>query len=159
MFEVAKIWQTSNWHIARGLSSGVTARTLLASSADAQRHRVDMQTHPTGNAYPGAPAAPAAPNFGYYGGTGGIVPFVNHNFELGVVIAIFLSVLSIVPRHRARLTYFLHPKLRKINAVLSSPQLITLTLRRAGSIPTALVTVFGGVRTWRYEAQCRGGVS
>ena len=28
------------------------------------------------------------------------------------------TVLSIVPRHCARLTYFIHPELRKINAVL-----------------------------------------
>ena len=37
---------------------------------------------------------------------------VNRTFEWGAVIAPFLSVLSIVPRHCARLTYFLHPKLR-----------------------------------------------
>ena len=63
---------------------------------------------------------------------------MNGTFEWGVVIATYLSVLSIMPRHCARLTFFLHPKLRKINAVLLTPQLITLTLRRlrrAGSIP------------------------
>ena len=32
-------------------------------------------------------------------------------------MAMFLSVLSIVPHHYARLTYFRHPELRKINAV------------------------------------------
>ena len=39
--------------------------------------------------------------------------------------------------HCARLTYFLHPKLRKLNAVLITPQLMALTLphlRRAQSI-------------------------
>ena len=41
---------------------------------------------------------------------GGIVPFVNRTFEWGVVIATFLSVLSVVPRHCARLAYFFHPK-------------------------------------------------
>ena len=61
---------------------------------------------------------------------------MNHTFEWGVLIATILSV-RIVPRHCARLTYFLHPKLRKINAVPITP-LIALTLwhlRRAGSIP------------------------
>ena len=51
------------------------------------------------------------------------------SMEWGVVIATCLSILSIVPRHCACLTYFLHPKLRKINAVLTTPQLIPLTLR------------------------------
>ena len=54
-----------------------------------------------------------------------------------------LSVLSIVPRHRARLTYFLHPKLRIITAVRTVPQPITLPLRRlqcAGSNPPALAS-------------------
>ena len=56
--------------------------------------------------------------------------FVNRAFEWGVIIAAFLSILSIVPRHCARLTDFLHPKLRKIHAVLIIPQLIALPLRR-----------------------------
>ena len=56
---------------------------------------------------------------------GGIVPFVNCTFEWGVVIATFLSVLSTVPLHCACLTSFLHPTLRRINAVP-----ITLTPRR-----------------------------
>ena len=66
--------------------------------------------------------------------------FVNHTFDLGVAIATFLSVLSIVPHHCACFTYFLHPKLRKIKAVLITPQLISCTLRRVGSpsYPTAL---------------------
>ena len=51
-----------------------------------------------------------------------MVPFVNRTFGWGVVIATFLSVLSIVPRHCARLTQFLHPKLRKIDVVLISPK-------------------------------------
>ena len=61
---------------------------------------------------------------------------MNRLFEWGVVVATLLSVLSVVPRPCARLTYFFHPKLRKINVVLITPQLITLTLRRAGSIPS-----------------------
>ena len=66
-----------------------------------------------------------------------MVPLVNRTFEWGVVIAAFLSVLSIVPRRCARLAYFLHPKLRKISEVLITPRLLTLPLRRlrcAGSI-------------------------
>ena len=58
-----------------------------------------------------------------------MVSFVNRTFEWGVVIATFLSVLSIVPRHCARLTDFLPPKLRKSNALLITLKLITLTLR------------------------------
>ena len=50
--------------------------------------------------------------WGNYRGTGDVVPLVNRTFEWGVVIATFLSALSTVPRHCARLTYFLHPKLR-----------------------------------------------
>ena len=38
----------------------------------------------------------------------------------------FLSVLTLLPRYCARSTCFLHPKLRKINAVLSTPPLIAL---------------------------------
>ena len=64
---------------------------------------------------------------GNYHGTGKM----NHTFEWGVVITRVLSVLSIVPHHCARLTYFLHPKVRKIDAVLIMPQQITLTLRCA----------------------------
>ena len=72
-----------------------------------------------GDADPAAPAVhPAACNLGNYRGTREIVPFVNRTFEWGVAIATFWSVLSIVPRHCAHLTYFLHPKLRKVNAVL-----------------------------------------
>ena len=47
-----------------------------------------------------------------------------------MVITIFLSVLRIVPSDCARLTYFLHPKSREIDAVLISLKLITLTMRR-----------------------------
>ena len=82
-----------------------------------------------------------AHNLGDYHGTGKIVPFVNYGFEWEVVVSTFLSVLSIVPCHCARLTYFLHPKLRKINAVLITLKLTTLTLRRmrrAVSAPIAL---------------------
>ena len=58
---------------------------------------------------------------------------MNGTFEWRVVIAIFLSFLSSVPRRCASLTYFLDPKLRGISA-----KLIALSLRRlrcAGSIP------------------------
>ena len=85
------------------------------------------------------PAAPAARSLGNCHGAWEIVPFVNRTLELGAVIATFLSILSIVPRHCARLTCFLHPKRREINAVLITPQPITLPLRRAGSIPPAYV--------------------
>ena len=64
---------------------------------------------------------------------GEMVPFVDRTFEWGVVIATFLSVLSVVPCHCACLTYFLHPKLREINAVPSTLQLITGTLRTCGA--------------------------
>ena len=57
-----------------------------------------------------------------------IIPFVNFTFQWGVVITTFLSILGIVPRRRARLT-FLHPKLREIIAVLTTLKLLTLTLR------------------------------
>ena len=82
-----------------------------------------------------APAArTAARSSGHYRGTGETVPFVNRTFEWGAVFATFLSVLSLGPRLCARLTNFLHPKLRKIDAVLITPQLITLALRRAANI-------------------------
>ena len=66
---------------------------------------------------------PAARNLRNYHGTGGIAPFVNGTVEWGLVIATFLSVLSIVHRPCARLTYFLHPKLRKLNAAPVTRQL------------------------------------
>ena len=52
----------------------------------------------------------------------------------------FVSVLSVVPRHCARLTHFLHHKVRNSNAVLKTPQLMTLTRRAAApcSVPLAL---------------------
>jgi hypothetical protein len=59
---------------------------------------------------------------------GKMVPFVDRTFEWGVAIATFSSVLRVVPRHCARLTYFLHPKLRKSNAVLLTLKLMILTL-------------------------------
>ena len=96
-----------------------------------------------GNANSAAHAArPAARNSGNYHGIGEFVPSVNRTLEWGVVIATFLSVLSIVPRHCARLNDFLHPESRKINAVLITPQLTTLPLRRAGSISPSLVHAF-----------------
>ena len=53
---------------------------------------------------------------------------MNRTFEWGVAIATFC--FEYVPRHCARLTDFLHPKLRTINAVLITPQPIALPLRR-----------------------------
>ena len=73
-------------------------------------------------------ARPAACNLDNYHGTGECVPFVIRTFEWGVAIATFLSVLSIVPRHCARLTDFLLSQLRKINAALITVKRITLTL-------------------------------
>ena len=70
--------------------------------------------------------------------TGECVPFMNRTFEWGVAIATCLFSLSVGPRHCARLTYSLHPKLRTTDAVLIPPQPSTLPLRRlqrAGSIP------------------------
>ena len=64
-----------------------------------------------------------------------MVPFVNRTFEWGVVSAPFLSVLSLGPCLFPRLTNFLHPKLREIDAVLITPQLIALSLRHAVSAP------------------------
>ena len=71
-------------------------------------------------------------------GTGETIAFVIRLFEWAVGVATFLPVLSLVPRHCARLTYFLHPKLRQSNAVLISAQPMTLRLRCAGSVPSAI---------------------
>ena len=60
-----------------------------------------------------------------------------------MAIATFLSALSIVPHHCARWTDFLHPKLRKINVVLSTVKLITLTLWRAVSTPIGILPIQG----------------
>ena len=76
------------------------------------------------------PAAPAVRILGDYHRTWEIVSCVNRPVEWAVVIATFLAGLSIVPRHCPRLTNFLHPKWRKITAVLSA-----LALRRAVSAP------------------------
>ena len=64
--------------------------------------------------------APVVRKLGSHPRTGEIVPFVSRTFEWGVAVATFFSVLSIVPR-RCALTYFFHPKLRKVNAVLFTP--------------------------------------
>ena len=69
-----------------------------------------------------------------------IVPVVNRIFEWAVALATFLTVWGIVPRHCARLTDSLHPKLRKIHAALVTPRLITLPLR-AGGIPNAALSI------------------
>ena len=47
-----------------------------------------------------------------------MVPFVNRALEWGAVVATFLSVLSVVPRHCPRLTCFRYPKRGETNAVL-----------------------------------------
>uniref|UniRef100_A0A6T2CA13 Uncharacterized protein n=1 Tax=Eutreptiella gymnastica TaxID=73025 RepID=A0A6T2CA13_9EUGL len=46
-----------------------------------------------------------------------MVPFVSRMFDWGAVLATFGSVLSVVPRHCARLTSFLHPKVTDRSAV------------------------------------------
>ena len=45
---------------------------------------------------------------------------MNRTFEWGVASATFVSALRTVPRHCARLTDFLHPKLRTLNAGLAT---------------------------------------
>ena len=74
--------------------------------------------HPTGpTPWPdrkASPAAPAARDSGNCRGTEELVPVVNRICEWGAVIATFLSVLSIGPRHCARLADFLHPKLKEV---------------------------------------------
>ena len=82
------------------------------------RARAPLKLHPPGNAHPpsaAAPAAhPAAHNLGTYHGTWEIIPLVNHSFEWGVVvIATFLSVLSIVPRHCVLFDLLSSPKLEE----------------------------------------------
>ena len=94
-------------------------------------------------------ARPAARNSGDYRGTWGTVPLVTRALEWGVAIATFLPVLRIVPCHCARLTAFLHPKLRKGNAALSTlkPSALTLwRLRRAVSAPTPEGAGYEGCR-------------
>ena len=70
-------------------------------------------------------------NLGSYRGTGGLLPFVIHIFEWGVIISTLLSVLRIVPCCCACLADFLHPKLRKIDAGLITLKPITVTLQSA----------------------------
>ena len=55
---------------------------------------------------------------------------MTRTLERGVAITTFLSVLSVVPRHRAHLIYSLHPELREIDAVLITLKPMTLSLRR-----------------------------
>ena len=83
---------------------------------------------------------------GWEGNRGNGTLFVNRKIvKCFVVIAIFLSVLSNAPRHCARLTNFLHPKLREITAVLNTPKRMTRTLRRAVSAPNGGGGVHRGV--------------
>ena len=140
-------WHFRVSHRAASAAQGVGSWPASRRGSTSSRHWVAPSPlqHPcgprglrTGN------ANPAARTSGDHHGTGVIVPFVLsylRTFEWGAVIATCLSVLSIVPRHCARLTYFLHPKLRGINAVLITPQPMTLLLqrlRRAGGVPTAV---------------------
>jgi hypothetical protein len=77
-------------------------------------------------------ANPVARNLGTYNATGGMVPFVNRSFEWGAGIAtsfVRFRALGIVPRRCARLTCFICPKLRGSNAVLITPQPVTLPPR------------------------------
>ena len=84
------------------------------------------------------PAAPAVRSLGNDHGAGDIVRLVNRTVSMGRGYCItFWSVLNIVLRHCAPLTYCPHPKLRKKNAVPITPQPITLPLRRAGSVAGA----------------------
>ena len=55
----------------------------------------------------------------------------------------FCLFFSIEPCHYARLAYFLHPKLRENDAVLSTPQLITLPLRHLWRQEALLGTTLG----------------
>ena len=109
-----------------GMHACGCAEGLVFCSVDAfrcteglqRRLRCTMREEGFGN------ANPAARNLGNYHGTWEITPFVDRIFERGVIIATFLSVLSIVPPPPdcARLTHFFHPNLREINAVLGTPQ-------------------------------------
>ena len=91
-------------------------------------------------------ARPAVRSLGHCRGPGETVPFVNRTFVWGAVIATFLSVSSVVPRRRARLTHLLRPKLREIDAVPIPPQPMTIPLRAAGGVPHVPV-VFESVST------------
>ena len=122
-------------HIALTTSRCIASPGILCNTCNRWARALSRTRLCIGNAHP---AAPAARNLGNYHRVGEIVPFVNRACEWGVAIATFLSVLSTVLCHCARLTYFLHPKVRKMNAVPITPRLISLTLRRlqrAGSIP------------------------
>ena len=105
-----------------------------ASGAPFRDHRLYLGAGaiavPYGNA---TPAAPVARNLSNYYGTGETVLFVNRSLKWGGSIATRLSVLSIVPRHCAQLTDFLHPKLRKINAVLITPHLMSVPCGACGA--------------------------
>ena len=86
-----------------------------------------------------------------------MVPLVNRRFEWGVAIATFLSVLSIVPRHCALLTNFPHPKLRKLDAVLVTPQPITHTPRRLQRAGRRKHFHCPDPAMWSHAQPCGGG--
>ena len=84
---------------------------------------------------------------------------MNRAVEWGVVITTVLSVLSIVPRHRARLTDFLRPKSRNSNAVLITVKLMTHPLRHlrcAVRCPMAWYMVWVLVPYHVFSMLCRG---
>ena len=126
---------------SRNISAVLITLSLIPPPLRRLRRAVGAHVHvlvlgPVGGADPAA--CPTARNLGNYRGTGGIRPFVNRTFEWGGGIATFSSVLSVVPRHCARLTSLLHPKSRKIKAVRITPQTITPSPCGAQSaLPTA----------------------
>ena len=88
---------------------------------------------------------------------------MDSTFERGVVIASIFSILSIAPRHCARLTYFLHPKLRKTTAVPITLKLITCgtchvpAARRKHSLQRDGVCRWTGVLGLGSVGVCGGG--
>ena len=106
-----------------GPRKGPTTRQNVTQGSSPPPTAPKTVAHPSGS-HIGWRRPPWSRSLGNYRATGGIVPFVTPTFEWGV--ATFLSVLSIVPRHCARLTHFLHPKWRKLNAVLITHRYLPL---------------------------------
>ena len=76
--------------------------------------------------------------------------------EWGRVIATLSSVLSIVPPHCARLTCFLQPKSRKINAVPNTPQHSLCLINATQPLKSNLGTLMRRRRGWGFEGVLRG---
>ena len=168
--------EPGKWEDSTALTQSTPSHDFLASNANDEsfsaNHFANGGSHGQdtvgphakpkhhGIANPAAPAARlAARNLGNCHGTGEIVPFVNGTFEWGVVITPFLSILSIVPRHCARLTHFLHPKLSTIHAVPISPQLPTLTLRCAcGAQEAVPMGMFAHIATPVSSGCCQSSI-